>query len=123
MFRTASVWAKIALAYFTQRRDPKSVIMCPWQGFDKISTAARMAKEYGILGMLTTTWNGIPMEIKDLIYGICLMWEPDAEYANKVSWETLKVFAAQNLRKLVPSHGEYMDAGFTENEVNIYLIK
>lgn len=111
------------IRYFTQRRDPKSVIMCPWQGFDKISTAARMAKEYGILGMLTTTWNGIPMEIKDLIYGICLMWEPDAEYANKVSWETLKVFAAQNLRKLVPSHGEYMDAGFTENEVNIYLIK
>ena len=45
-----------------------------------------LAKEYGILGMLTTTWNGIPMEIKDLIYGICLMWEPDAEYANKVSW-------------------------------------
>lgn len=101
-----------SVRYFLKTRDAKTLILCPWTGNDNIKGRCKLAKKYNLFGVMATTWNKVYDEIKDLVYSNCVMWEKDSEYADACTFEILKGFAAQNIRKLVPSNGNYDDAGF-----------
>ena len=106
-----------SVKYLTSKHDPKKIVICPWDDSVRIRGMARLAKNYGLLGVMGTTWNIINHEIRDMVYTACVMWDTDDKNTDACTWETLKVFAAQNIRKLVPSKGKYADAGFLETEL------
>jgi len=103
--------------FFTSKRDPSKYIICPWDDTGKIRGMVRLAKKYGSLGVIGTTWNTVNHEIRHLVYTACVMWDTDDSKTDVCTWETLKVFAAQNIRKLIPSKGVYANAGFLETEL------
>jgi len=103
---------------FLRHRDKNSLILCPWTGFDNIKGRCDIAKEYGLLGVLGTTWNDICRDPKFAVYTACLMWENSETETSDKRWEVFKMMAAQNIRKLVPSKGAYRDAGFYECELD-----
>ncbi len=102
---------------FLQSRDPQKMILSPWDDFENIAGRCALAKKYGLLGILGTTWNTIYNDPKFLTYTACLMWDKDASYTDLCHWETLKVMTAQYLRKLCPVNGDYKTAGFMEKEI------
>ena len=103
--------------YFSEKREPSKVFMCPWDDTNKIRGVVRLAKKFGLGGIIGTTWNTVNHEIRHMVYTACVMWDTDDSKTDICTWETLKVFAAQNIRKLVPSKGVYADAGFLETEL------
>ncbi len=104
--------------FFLERIDKSSLILCPWTGFDNIKGRCDIAKEYGLYGVIGTTWTDICRDPKFAVYTACLMWEDKETETPSDRWEIFKVMAAQNMRKLVPSKGIYEDSGFYERETD-----
>lgn len=103
---------------FLKCRKKESLILCPWTGVDNIKGRCDIAKKYGLLGVLGTTWNDICRDPKFAVYTACLMWEEHETETPGTRWEVFKMMAAQNIRKLVPSDGVYESAGFYEAELD-----
>ena len=103
---------------FLGYKDKSSLILCPWTGFDNIKGRCDIAKEYGLLGVMGTTWNDICRDPKLAVYTACLMWETKENETPSNRWEVFKMMTAQNIRKLVPSGGVYENAGFYEKELD-----
>ncbi len=103
---------------FLKYKDKSSLILCPWTGNDNIKGRCDIAKEYGLLGVMATTWNDICRDPKFAVYTACLMWENKETETPANRWEVFKMMTAQNIRKLVPSNGIYENAGFYEMELD-----
>ncbi len=106
-----------SVKFFLEQRDKELLVLSPWSDFGNISGRCHLAKKYGLFGVMGTTWNELQVEPKFMVYTACLMWENDERETSGDMWELLKVFAAQNIRKLVPSDGVYKNAGFVEHEL------
>ena len=108
--------------FFVGRRDKDSIILSPWAGYesvsytDNINGRCALAKKYGLLGVIATTWNKLHKDPKELIYAACQMWSEDNKYADRRSWEVYKCFGMQNVRKLLPSGGVREKSGWIEGE-------
>lgn len=103
---------------FLKYRDKNSLILCPWTGNDNIKGRCDIAKEYGLPGVMGTTWNDICRDPKFAVYTACLMWEAKDNETPANRWEVFKMMAAHNIRKLAPSEGIYENAGFYEMELD-----
>ena len=103
--------------FLSENWDAKKMVICPWDDIEHIRGMIRLAKKYELLGAIGTTWNTVNHEIKHMVYTACVMWDTDEEKTDVCTWETLKSFAAQNIRKLVPPMGVYQNAGFLETEL------
>ena len=108
--------------FFVGCRDKDSIILSPWAGYesvsytDNINGRCALAKKYGLLGVIATTWNKLHKDPKELIYAACQMWSEDNKYADRRSWEVYKCFGMQNVRKLLPSGGVREKSGWIEGE-------
>ena len=93
--------------------DGFDVVTCPWRTRNNVSAAVDTAKNNGLFGVLGTTWHTLA-EMQWLIpYISDGMWgntEPltDQEYT---------LYFSYNVRRCVPSGGEYKKAGFLEKEL------
>lgn len=111
-----------SVRFFAERRDPKTLILSPWEGYNGVSAAENingrcaLAKKHSLLGVIATTWNSVGRETKNIIYAACQMWSEDDKYADRRTWETYKCIGMQNLRKLLPSGGDMKRAGWLEGE-------
>jgi hypothetical protein len=106
-----------SVKFFLEQLDKDLLILSPWSDFGNISGRCHLAKKYGLPGVMGTTWNELQVEPKFMVYTACLMWESMERETGADMWELLKLFAAQNIRKLVPSDGVYKNAGFVEHEL------
>lgn len=107
-----------SVEYFLQYRDPKKLLLASWNETDNIRGRCALARKYGLLGMIGTTWNRLQSDFsKVIVYTACQMWSEDLHYADLCGWEVLKTFAARHLSKLVPCHGNYAEAGFFPQEL------
>lgn len=111
-----------SVKYFLERRDPGTIVLSPWEGYNNVSAAENingrcaLAKRHSLLGVIATTWNTAQRDTKNIIYAACQMWSEDDGYADRRTWEVYKCFGMQNLRKLLPSGGDMKKSGWLEGE-------
>ncbi len=110
--------------YFAEHRDPQTVILSPWEGSNGVSSEdhilgrAVLAREYGMKGLLATTWNTIYNDPRNLIYAVCQMWSEDEIYMKLRTWESYKCMGMAYLRKLMPCGGKRELSGWWPGELH-----
>lgn len=105
------------VTHFLSQIDPGRLILSPGDDFGNIKGRCELAKKHCLPGILLTTWMTIYNEIRFPAYASCNMWDKDGSTGDAYSSETLKCITMQNLRKLLPSGGNYDDTGFLRSEV------
>ena len=103
--------------YFLSKRKAENIILSPWDGNvwkGNLTLKGRcaLAKNYNLLGVLSTTWNTIYKDISSMLFTVCLSWEENEDNLDKLAFGALKSYAAKNIRKLVPPNGDDKKAGF-----------
>ncbi len=107
--------------YLIQHRDPSTMMLAPWHTFDNIDGRCSLAKQHGMMGMIDTTWDLLRKEFTSVIYAACASWEETNAYEKLRTNETIKSYAMQNMRKVMPSGGNFASAGFFDHEIDTIL--
>lgn len=109
--------------FFAERRSADKLILSPWEGMGAVSAEANiggrceLAAEYGMLGVIATTWDTLRANNRNLVYAACRMWSQDLKYTDMRTWEAYKCIAMAYIRKLLPSGGDFEASGWCEHEI------
>lgn len=94
------------------------VVTCPWDSAENVRSAAKTVRNHNLFGMIETTWHTLP----DIMWLIPL--SADELWGNPPKTEKFEVdsayaplCAAYNIRRCVPSDGNYERAGYHTTEI------
>ncbi len=104
--------------YFLDRGiEPSRLILSPWKKPSNIRGRCDIVKKLGLGGVLGTVWHSLRTDYGVIPYTACHAWSEDASYTERFTMDRLKSNTMQNLRKLLPCHGCYEEAGVLEGQV------
>ena len=95
------------------------VLCCPWdRTYENIIATSQTIKEYGLTGVLHTTWHNLGMGMPLVGVSATLAWEQKSERPDKGYY---KASFANVLRKLHFPKGEYKNSGWADAQILDWL--
>ena len=104
-----------------------SVLCCPWDSEENISSAVSTAKNLEVMGIMETTWHTLITIFPLMVFGGYYAYSygnKDALhplYKHERAKDTFRCHAASIARKVSPSNGQYTKAGWAEKSVGAGL--
>ncbi|MFA6289888.1 MAG: family 20 glycosylhydrolase [Opitutaceae bacterium] len=97
------------------------VLTSPWHDLANIRTMAQAARHHDGLGMLGTTWHRLAQNMPSLVAVANGAWSAQAAAMEEPHWHSdrMATYLASHLRRLVPSGGDYANAGWNPFELSI----
>ncbi len=85
---------------------------------DNVSGRCEIAKKYGMLGVLDTTWDWLHKGFHSIPLASCCCWEEKANYPTINGGLLIEIASQHILRKLMPSSANYANAGVFDHEID-----
>ena len=104
-----------------------TVLCCPWNSEENIISAVKTANTLGTMGIMETTWHTLITVFPLMVFGGYYSYSFENEksvhplYKTRLAKDTFRCHAATIARKVSPSGGEYLNAGWTEESVGAGL--
>ncbi len=94
------------------------VLACPWDNRDNVRTLAHATRAHRAAGMLVTTWDRLPTQLRELVYAASGAWCEDPGVLEGPAFSPIRFTStATLLRLLTPVRGRYAQAGWLRHEV------
>lgn len=107
-----------SVLHFLSERDPKTMLLTPWETKENIRGRCALAQKHGLLGILGSTWHHLNYQFMWCVfYAACQSWHTDLDYLDKMGVEIPKVTAGRWIGKLNPFDGDRTKLGFVEHEL------
>ena len=92
------------------------VMGTPWFLYDNCLAHAKTVQEYGLAGIIVTTWHTLAQQMAQIVYDAIICGAKHSLWAGE-SRNQLETETAALLRKLCFVDGDYTEAGWTDNQV------
>ncbi len=104
-----------------------TMLCCPWNNEENIVSAIKTANTLGIMGIMETTWHTLIQVFPLMVFGGYYAYSYGSKnalhplYKDTLGKDTFRCHAATIARKVSPSGGEYLKAGWSEESVGAGL--
>ena len=104
-----------------------TMLCCPWNSEENIVSAIKTVNTLGVMGIMETTWHTLIQIFPLMVFGGYYAYSYGNEnalhplYKHTLAKDTFRCHAATIARKVSPSGGEYLRAGWAEESVGAGL--
>jgi hypothetical protein len=97
------------------------VLASPWHELSNIRTLSKAAISHGAMGLLATTWHRLPQHMPMLVAAANGAWSSDEKALGNphANWDLMGTHLATNLRRFLPSGGDFAKSGWHPFEVSM----